>query len=400
MSTKNDITHTPLEIAASVAHAAHNITSNSLAEYTRPARLEPIALIDKSLMNSLSVEHIVALEQTMVSVFSGMYLMAIGMTMKVGDIVPLTILSQFSTNRSLTLAAGNSVYWAFEGLMDKAVSEFTHMPTSEELSLVMDTNMNNASYGLEAWGDVSNVYGVGVATDPKATSAKESVDIDKTIHNIMDESNLVVGKILNVPISYGDHTTTIQTTVTLRPKSIASSDLVTICRHNSRDLSWAARWHAMRSGEISFVKDWLLNQDVIEEYRRGLHSDKTGILMNLKSSHTKNIWAAIISGRASPNAISAMMFIAKETAMDIQRATGHKLQNFHDREKIFEGTSSAWLIVVDSIRETFTIYTRGIEDTVDSSFVHIKGNAKNPKGVDINQVMEMFKLGKVSNMLN
>jgi hypothetical protein len=55
---------------------------------------------------------------------------------------------------------------------------------------------------------------------------------------------------------------------------------------------------------------------------------------------------------------------------------------------------------VDTVRESFTIYSRGIEDEVDQTFHHIKGNAKNPKGVDINAVIDAYKAGNVSNMLN
>lgn len=397
-----DFLHSPLEAAAIFSMAAHNVTSNTLNEYTRPTRLEPIALVDKSLLSSISADHMVALEQTMLSVYSGLYLTALSITMKVGDIVPIQILGQFATNRSLSLAAGNSVYWAFENLRDHVTSDYVSLPTSDELSKHLNDTINNVSLGLESV--YPRDYNLPELGDEhhgmSGGDAKQSIDVDKTIHNITDESNLVVGKILNIPLSYGNKTTTLQTTVTLRPKSLNSDDIVTICRHNSRDLSWSARWHAMRSGEISFCKDWLLNQDIIEEYRKGLYSDKTGILMNLKSSRSKNIWAAIISGRASPNAISAMLFISKDTANKIQQAVGIKLDNFHDREQLFEGTSSAWLIVVDPIREAFTIFSRGIEDRIDSTFVHIKGNAKNPKGVNINEVLEAYKLGNVSTMLN
>jgi hypothetical protein len=95
-----------------------------------------------------------------------------------------------------------------------------------------------------------------------------------------------------------------------------------------------------------------------------------------------------------------MVFMTKETAINIQHSTNLKMGNYHDRQKMFEGTTSAWFIVVDTVRETFTIYSRGVEDVVDSSFAHIKGSGKNPKSADINQIMESYKLGKVSSMLN
>jgi hypothetical protein len=404
----SSVLHTPLEIAGFTAHTAHTMTSNTLTEYTKPARLEPKVLIDKTLISSLPLEMMVALEQTMLSVFCGLYLMAVSMTVKVGDIVPLQILSQFSTNRDLILAAGNSVYWAYEHLATMGMEDLTYLPSQDEIERYLEKKMNNdTGYGLEfidrlegatAYLPVreSNLNG---DIELNKVNVKETIDVDKTIHNIIDESNLVVGKLLSVPISYGDKAVSMQTSATLRPMGISGDDLVTIFRHNSKDISWMARWHAMRSGEID-VKDWLLNMDIIEDYRKGLYADKTGVLMNLKSTRSKNIWAAIISGRASPNAISAMMFLSKETAMNVQHATGYKFANYHDREKMFEGTACAWFIVADPIRETFSIYSRGVEDVVDSSFTHIKGNAKNAKGVDINQVLESYKLGKVSGMLN
>lgn len=390
-----DILRTPMEAAAIFAGALHNVKSNTLAEYTKPTRLEPTALIDKNLLSTLSPEHMAALEQTMLSVYSGLYLVAMSITMKIGEVTPMQILTQFSTDRDLVLAAGTSAYWGLQSLTDN----FTSIPSSKELAEFTETTISNPSFSLESLTIEDHLeylekHGI------HSGEAKQSVDVDKTIHNITDESNLVVGKILNIPIGYGDKSTTIQTTVTLRPKSIPSDALVTIFKHNSRDLSWAGRWHEMRSGKISFFKDWLLNLDLIDEYRKGLHQDKTNTLMNLRSTRSKNIWAALISGRASPNAISAMIFMSKSTATEIQQEIGLKLSSFHDREKMFEGTASAWIIVVDPIRESFTIYSRGIEDSTDQTFYHIKSNNKNPKGVDINQVLNAYKLGSTSTMLN
>jgi len=277
-----ELLRSPMELAAIIAGTAHVATTNTLADYTRSARLEPIAMVDRSLLSSISEEQMIALEQTMVSVFSGYYLVAIGMTLKIGDVVPIQLLDQFSTNRSILQAAGNSVYWGFENLRDDLYS----IPSSKQISELY-LNKNALGFGNEASGDDGN-HGVN------GGEVKQSVDLDKTIHNITDESNLVVGKILNIPISYGDKSTTIQTTVTLRPKAMDPGDISTILRHNSRDISFMARWHQMRSGEIKFFKDWLLNQDLMDEYRRSLHGDKSNALLDLRSSRTKNIWAAIV----------------------------------------------------------------------------------------------------------
>jgi hypothetical protein len=394
-----DVLSTPMTAAAALAAGLHNAQSNTLAEYTRPTRLEPRALVDRRLIDRLTPEQMVALEQTMLSVYAGLYMCAISLTCKVGNISPMQVLGQFGTNRSLVEAAGNSVYWAYESLS----SDLMSLPTSAELTTHLYSSLPEPSIGMEGLGNIAEETlkvhernGVNTATG----GIKESFDSDKTIHNIVDESNLVVGKILNIPITSGNTTVTIQTTVTLRPMSVQGPDLVTIFKHNSRDVSFSARWHQARSGEIAWGKDWLCNMDLFEEYRKGLYADKTGILMNLKSTRSKNIWAAIISGKASPNAISAMTFMSKETAMNVQQETGYKFSHFSDREKLFEGTSMAWFIVVDTVRESFTIYSRGIEDEVDQTFHHIKGNAKNPKGVDINAVIDAYKAGNVSNMLN
>lgn len=378
-SAVKDVLQTPLEVAQQVSGAIQAIQSPTLAEYTAPTRLAPIVLIDKRVLG-MDAEHVRSLEQTALSIYCAYYLQAVNLAMTVGNVKVMRLLDQFSTDRSLINAAGNSMFWAGESIKENQCS-------FPGYSLEHDSMFPHEHTADSSWAPPS------FARPMEHTKAKAS-DNDKAIHNITDESNLVVGKILDVKLTEGDNSITIPVSVTLNPKGIDSEDFLAICKANSTDHSWMARWHQWRSGEIRFVKDFLLAQDLIDANKKALMADKTHSLLSIRSKRTKGIFSALISGYASPNAVSTMIFISKQTANDMELTLRGKLHNHHVREQYFQNSSTMMLVVVDAIMERFTIYQRGIADYREHTFEDIKGaNKKTNAGGDIESILRSYKLG-------
>ena len=371
----NENISTPLEIAQHVAGALRSIKSSSLAEYTQSARLSPILLIDKRVLSG-DIKNVVAIEQTLLSVYSAFYLQAVNMEMSIGNVKVSRILDQFSTDRSLLAAGGNSIFWSNESIEE----DLNHLPL----------------FGFES-SIVPHSYGVPLAPAGKIPPIKP-VDNDKTIHNITDESNLVVGKVLDVKLVDGDHSITMPVLVTINPKSISSEDFLNICRANSADRSSNGRWHQMRSGEIRFVKDWLLTFDLIEKDKKALLADKTGVLFNARSKRTTGIIAALISGYASPNSVSSMILISKQTANELEYILKGKLTNFAVREDFFKSTIAMTLVVYDVDMERLTLYQRSIADFNDYDISEIKKTATKAGGTDVEAIFKAYQLGNSASL--
>jgi hypothetical protein len=108
---------TPLEIAQGVASAVSSVQNKSLAEFTRPTRVNSMVLIDRSLIASLSEKNLTSLSQTMLSLYAGFYLSAVSLETQVGNVTVMRILDKFSSDSSLLNAAGNSLLWSNEELV-------------------------------------------------------------------------------------------------------------------------------------------------------------------------------------------------------------------------------------------------------------------------------------------
>ncbi len=356
---------TPIEIASRLSEALRSVTADSLPEYTAPTRLSPIVLIDKKVLD-VDTGLLKALLQSLLSVYSAHYLQAVNMELNVGDVNVTRLLDKFSTDRDILRAAGSSSWLSMEAWSDL---------------------IPNALPSFLKGGDdnADKQFGAGVGS---AGTHKDSIKV------IYDESNLIVGKVLEVKVISGENSVTIPVTVSIVPKVIGPEDLVDITAHASADKTWKGRWHAWRSGEIRFVKDYLLCLDLIESDRKALMADKTGTLLSVRSKRTKGILAALVSGQASPNAVSTMVVVSKQTAEQMELALKGKFKNTHTRDEYFKNNTSMMLVVVDTQMERFTIYQRGMADAGIYTLDGIKTNGTRTSGPDIESIMKAYKLGE------
>lgn len=441
------------------AQSDRTIYGNSLPEYTQPARLTPIVLIDKKVL-VVDPKLTTALLQTLLSLYTGYYLMAVNMEMNVGEVKVMDILDKFSTNRdNVGVAATGMFANAFmsnAGFSKEEIDdELSNLPTyglESDQKLIEHASKMSAlyTYGLESnpytgagggstpvgpsgkifkknkdpnsippnntprnptntTGQNSNST-IGATTGNVAKTKKEEddkrrdltdtrrYDFDKEIHTIMDESNLAVGKIINVTINNGKSFVTIPVMATLIPKSIDSADFLDISRVNNIDGSVKGRYHQWRSGEIRFVKDYMLCLDLIEADKKALLADKTGSLLSIRKKHSAGIAKAAVTGKFSPNEVSAMVIISKQTASDLEYILKGSLKQLSVRQQYFNSNSTMMLVVVDVTMERFTIYQRGISDYADYTLDDIKGNASKSNGVSITDVLKAYSQGSMPNI--
>jgi len=352
-----------LSIAAQSANQFASMSNGSLTEYTKPTQLNPVVLIDKRVLG-LDPKQVSSLMQTLLSIYCGYYLSAVNIAMSVDSVRVMQVLDQFSTDRTVMHAAELSRWTGLNSIDDTA----HYLP----------------SYGTEALGDQS--------------SSQKSFEFDKTIHNITEESNLAVGKLLDVKLREGNNTVSIPVVCRLNPKSIEPDDFLFIAKSNSADLNFGTRYHQWRSGEISFFRDFLLCQDLIEADKKAILADKTGLLSKARSKKINDALASLASGYGSPNSISTMVIISKQTASDLELVLKGSLKDTHVRNKYFENNFTMMLIVVDTRMERFTMYQRGIDHYGEYTLDDIKQNSKKANGVNIDDIMRAYNLGNAAQL--
>jgi hypothetical protein len=333
--------------------------SDSLIDYTQESRVEPIVLIGTDVLYN---EMLPDLMQTNLSLVAAYYLQAVAISATVGNIEVARTLSKLNPKRSAADAAADSLGWIV------AHENYEHrLPTLA------------AKMALEAIGD----------RDREVETFTVHRDTNRELKEL---SNLAVGKMLMVDISDGCHKATIPVSVRLQASSLPIERLAHILASGSQDISIKERWKQMRSGEIEMLRDFVLCEDLVEEHRKNLKADKSGIYAQILSNRRENSIAAIVSANPSVATASNIAVISRETADQIERLANGKLSNPKVRERIFAKTSLMLLNVVDAADSRVTIYSRGIAMATEVGARDLR-SVNAGTGPNVSDVLKAYQLG-------
>ena len=94
----NDVV-TGLALAGKLTEVMRNSTSDSLIEYTKPTRVEPLVLMD-ARVTKLDVAPDIM--QSLTSLFSGYYLQAVALSVNVGRVDVVKLLDKLNPDSPIT----------------------------------------------------------------------------------------------------------------------------------------------------------------------------------------------------------------------------------------------------------------------------------------------------------
>lgn len=341
--------------------------SDSLIDYTQVARVEPIVLIDADCLYSDSIGQV---QQSLLSIFAGYYLQALAISTTVGKIEVFRHLDRLNPKRSPMSSGADSAGWL---LAQESLQHRLPMP-GDDKRIAMEAVTDEQ---VRRWGN---------AARPDATLGR---DAGTTMRELAD---LSVGKIFNVEITDGLHHATIPVSIRLMASSMPSASLVHILSLGSEDTSMKERYHAWRAGRLSFIKDLIFCQDLIDAHRKNLMADKDGVYTNLLKRSRTNTLSAVLSGNPSVATASNMAVISSETAQELERTTNGHLKDFKTREAIFKKTYLMIMAVLDKQWERVTFYHRGINGTTEVGVRDLK-SANKGSGPDVADILRAYSLG-------
>lgn len=347
-----DIT-TPLEVTRKLLTIQKEVATDSLPEYTTPARLTPIVLIDNELL-SISDDSLANVLQTITSIYSAHYIMAMSIATNVNNVDTMALLDKFSTSRDIRHGGVGS---GWEDKMTSLESIDSKLPMYDSMTL------EDGGYD------------------------KRNSD------DLQEHGNLAIGRLLHITVGVGKDSIVIPVNVVINPKVINSDDLPNILANIDVDTGYTARYHKWRSGEIKSVIDYLFALDLIENDKKALLTDKSGIFKEARFKKAKGVFNSVITGNVSINNASTMAVISKSTADNLEIALKGKLKNSRVRMGYFKTTNSMLLAVVDARKERIKIYQRGISEVGMYTFTDIQKASKNSGAMDINSILKAYKLG-------
>lgn len=334
--------------------------SESLIDYTRPLRVEPIVLIDNKCVYSQHISHI---QQSLLHQFAAFYLLGVSLSATVGRVEVFRALDKLNPNRSPMDSITDSSGWL---LAQESYKHALPMP-GKKLS-------------MEALVDTSEPEG--------EFSAQHGRDVGKELRELAD---LSVGKVINVEITDGQNRATIPIAIRLMASSIPSDGVVHILGAGSEDTSVKARWHDWRSGRLKFWRDLVFCTDLIDSHRKNLMRDESGILSNMLRRSRGNALSAILSANPSVSTASNLAVISSVTAEELEMKMGGKLKDFKTREKIFDKTYMMIMAVLDESWGRVTFYYRGINGRTEVSVSDLKAAQKN-NGPDVAEILKAYQM--------
>lgn len=316
------------------------VRSDSLISYTKTTRVEPIVMLDQ---RAVFLPYISDVLQTVCSIFSGYYLQAVALNANVGSVNVMRTLDKLNPSRSALSFSAES--------FEEKLPEF----------------------GLEAEGKP-----VQFGRD--------------TIGEVKEATNLAVGKLLEVTLNSEGQSFTIPVSVRMLTNTIDAQSLVHILGVGKDNKSFKARWHGWRSGQLEFVRDLILCQDLIDEHRSTLMKDKSGTYAEIMKRRNNNAAAMAVSGQVSVATASSIAVLTAQTAKEVETAVGGKLRDVQVRNRVFKDSYLMLMVIVDTEFEQVTIYHRGIALPTELSVKELKISNRG-SGPDVAEILKAYQLG-------
>lgn len=355
---------TPLTVIYRWPDLIRSGRASSILEYTKVTRVEPIALIDHTISQEPATEDVC---RTLTALFAAYYLQGIALSVNVGNIETVRMLEKLNPSRdpieNVGLMFGSENYAI-------ALPRFDRQVSTESVSLEF----------IETYTDVdefkSGMTNTGNSTKDIAAMA----------------ANLSTGIVLNVELEQQGDKVVIPVQVRLIATPTKPSVIKQLMLNASKNRRMKERWHGWRSGELSFIQDIILCQDLIDSHRGTLMKDESGQYAEIVNRKNKNRLSGLLSMTPSVSTASNVLVISSDSAKEIELETGMRFSNYKHRQKFFESAYLMLIAIIDSRFEVVTIYHRGITLPTEVSFRELKRSAKKD-GIDVNEVLKAYQLG-------
>lgn len=357
---------------SSLFGAVKNGTSvGSLADLSRPFRVEPLVLVDQTLQNQPFMEDVMKMGLTQ---FTAYYLQAFSALMNVGRIDTLRVFDSLNPHRSVSGAK--------EALLKGTVLSQEDwdkgLPSLEDFEQAVRP-------GLLATYESVSQEDAGDDDGKKSKDLNSSAKLEGKLYEV---ESLSVGKLVNVELKSDKETAKVPVLIRLISTAVKPEILTHIFTAGGRD-SFGERFQLARAGMIRPVRDLIFGIDLLDEHRRALMNDTSGAYKAITDRRRNNVKKAAMSGVLSAADASNIAVVSSDTAKEMSRRLFGKLEHQAVRERMFNNSYLLLLIVVNEKWEKVTVYHRGLDLASEYSFKDIKASERG-KGQDITELFKIF----------
>lgn len=370
----------------------HALTSDSLIEYTRSTRTEPITMIDHTIINQPELSDLMA---TLTTIYAAMYSQAfsIAINHEIGSIKALKALDKINPNRG--------VVKPLLGLESHSLllPDYRNIENNYKATNKISMEGNFSFNGGVA---VSPNGGIGFGAKAEYDSGPNVINVNKNKgkdeFGVKTEAitkfnqNLTTGILFDVSVSANGTTLNVPLSVRLLANEMRQDNVLSILKAAVVNKTAKERYREWRAGGLSFWSDIVLCRDILKEQRKNLIKDQTGIYNEVIKRRNNNKLAGIFSGDPSISNISNILVVSTETIARFETETFKKLKDAKVRDTIFNNTNVMVLAVVDAYKEVVTLYYHSISVPTIVTFRDLKSYTKK-QGLDPMEVLRSFQMG-------
>ena len=419
--------------------------ADSLISYTKDARVEPICIIDK---RATIVPFLMDTLQSINSQFAAYYLQAVSISCTVGDIHPGKLLNHLNPERPFSLESyrdngavatligssgpsqGFSLYARTAGLEAMTPQEAHNIngvrvtPSMEASFQQFSDRLDDAAQKVAAGAakvsaDFISGAAVGRSTSPftaggaplhgkdgkpvldesgnpvNGPAPNANVDYSYDLgKSISEAANLAVGRVYNVNLQSGKSSATIPVMIRLVTVEASSETVVNIMAAGARthNSSFKERLFQFKLKSLKFWRDLVMCQDLIDEHRKALINDHTGIYAEIRRRRASNAAAGAASLKPSVGTASNIVVMTRDTVRELEKRIGGKFSVPSVRDKVFQESMLMIVAVLDPDHDHVTFYFRGIALPTEVTVAGMKA-ANKGTGPDVGSILKSLMNG-------
>ncbi len=361
---------------------------DNLSKLTQSTRVEPIAMIDQRLAGLEATTQVML---ALSALFTAYYLQAVSLLVNVGRVNTMRLLDSINPNRDVSSAAGT--YLASQIMSSESYKY--GLPYSDAAVPSFEDN-SRVDYGER----IRKLEERAGQPDRKSNASSVKIDAGLQKDIINETASLSVGRLVNVTIRSSkdgkEEEATIPIMIRLMANLMAPSILTHILGDNSGNTSAREMFHSWRAkggGFVNFWRDIVFAQDLIDEHRKTLMKDNTGVYEDILSRSRGNLYTKALTQVPSLNNAANLAVISSQTARELETKIGGRLEDFAVRQRVFKSSYLLFLVVVDTEWDRVTFYTRDIKTPNRLSVKELKVSNKGT-GPDVEQILKAYQVGQ------
>lgn len=215
-----------------------------------------------------------------------------------------------------------------------------------------------------------------------------------TLRNLNEIGSLTTGKQFEVLFERDGNKAPVVMSLSLSLNTLPTEDMKSIIAFSDQMNTFTERLIRARAGQLSYVKDIIFCNDLIDQARKNRYRDRTGYYRQMMERRSKNWLAGLLSFDMSINNASSVMIVDQETLDSLTAELGGSFDDLEVRNRVFKDTLTVFIAAVDIRWGRVKIYHRGSDTVSTVEVTDLKSSGKGGgKATNVDDIITAYRSG-------